>query len=142
MQKAKSQRESRNTNTLQSEIPGCACTAHGHNYDLHPRTTGHPRNSLCLERAVSSARNCTYRHVVPGFILMEKPGAWQGNEFIFLTHMRLGQLCNWKCGQSTLGKDKVCPLLFFFRQCQIAAVKGINADCISFLELLGISVGF
>lgn len=42
-----------------------------------------------------SARTCTYRHVVPGFILMDKPGVWQGNAFIFLTHMRLGLVWNW-----------------------------------------------
>lgn len=64
--------------------------------NLHPRTTGHPRNSLCTEHAVSSARTRVYCHVVPHFVLMEKPGAWQGNAFIFLTHMRLGRLWNWK----------------------------------------------
>lgn len=114
----------------------------GHNCDLHPRTTGHPRNSLCLEHALSLARNYTYCHVVPGFILMEKPGAWQGNNFFFLTHMRLGQLCNWKYGQSTLGKDRVWPLLFFLCQCQTAAVKVIIANCNSLLEVSGISVCF
>lgn len=54
-----------------------------HVMNLHPRTTGHPRNSLCLEHALPLARTRAYRHVVPGFILMEKPGAW---ECIYFLH--------------------------------------------------------
>lgn len=52
--------------------------------NLHPGMTGHPRNSLCLEHAALSARTGAYRPVAPEFILMEQPGVYQGDVFIFL----------------------------------------------------------
>lgn len=76
---------------------------------------------------MSSVRARAYCHVVSSFNLMEKSGAWQGNAFTFLTHMRLGQLWNWKLevvgvysiskADQETGERQSLPHAFFFRQC-------------------------